>query len=73
MIAEATGPLETVVAKGYWTLAFFFLRPEKAEILLSPLSKNARQKRTLEFILKGSGESYLCVGFVGFPSTGEGR
>lgn len=61
---EATAPLETVVAKGYWNLAF--LRAEEAAVLSTPPSKNARQRRTLEFILKGSGESYLCIAFVGF-------
>lgn len=64
LIMEATGPLEAVVEKEYWNLAF--VRAKKGAILLTPPSKNGRQKRTPEFILKGSLESYLCVAFFGF-------
>lgn len=59
---KATGPLGTVVAKGYWNLAI--LRAEKAAILVNSPFQKCRKE--LEFILKGSGESSLCIAFVGF-------
>lgn len=63
-MVETTEPLETCSKGVYWNLAF--LRAEKAAILLTPSSRNARQRRTPEFFLKASGESYLCLAFVGF-------
>lgn len=72
LIEEATGPLETG-SKGVLEPCFFKSK-KGSNTFNSPFQKClSRQKTTLEFILKGSGESYLCIAFVGFQNTGEGR